>query len=240
MARSKKTAPDKLMLNVQKREVVGKKVKQLRKQGIIPANIFGPGFNSVSVSVNSKEFLGIYKLAHETGIVYVTLGTESIPTLIRNLQRHPLHDNILHVDFRKIDLKQKIETTVPVELIGDSVAVTQLGGVLLKQNDHLTVEALPQDIPQHIEIDISKIQELGQDIKVSDLAKSTTYEIKNDPATVIVSVIAHKEESVTPETTAAAPEVITEEGKEGEEGEAAPGETPAEKPAEKPVEEKKE
>lgn len=233
MARAKKTTPTKLTLEVQKREVTGKKVKQLRKQGIIPANIFGPGFTSTSISIANKDFLNVYKVAHETGIVYINLGTESVPTLIKNLQKHPLNNNILHIDFRKIDLKQKIETTVPVELIGDSIAVTQLGGVLLKQNDHLTIEALPEDIPQHIEIDLSAIKELGQDIKVSDLAKNTAYEIKNEPETVIVSVIAHKEESVTPETTAAATEVIGEvEAEEGAEGEAAPEKAPVEKAAE--------
>lgn len=230
MAKSKKTAPAKLILEVQKREITGKKVKQLRKQGIIPGNIFGPGFTSTSICVNNKDFLGIYRFAHETGVVYINLNGETIPTLIRNLQRHPLDDNILHVDFRKIDLKQKIETTVPVEIVGESIAVSQLGGVLLKQHDHIAVSALPEEIPQHIEIDISKILELGQEIKVADLPKSTSYEIKDAPETVIVSVIAHKEESVTPETTTAAPEVITEV--KTEEGESASEETPAAKPPE--------
>lgn len=232
MAKPKKvTTETSSTLPATKRNVTGKKVKQLRKQGIIPANIFGPQFTSVSISIQAKDFQQAFKVAHETGIVYIALGNDSIPTLIRSRQRHSVTHEILHVDFRKIDLKQKIETQVPVEITGDSIAITQHGGVLLKQHDHLTVEALPQNIPAHIAIDISKITELGQEIKVSDITKSGDFEIKNQPETVIVSVIAHKEESVTPETTVAEPEVITEKPAEGVEGAPAEGATPAKESA---------
>lgn len=230
---AKKVQNQKLVLEAQPREVLGKKVKQLRKQGLTPANVFGPKFKSISITVNAHDFLSAYKVARETGIVYVKVGNEEIPTLIKNLQKHPLNPEILHVDFRKIDLKQKIETAVPVEVVGESVAVVQLGGVLLKQKDTVTLEALPEDIPQHIEVDISTITELDQAIKVSDLKKSGTYEIKDDPETVLVSVIAHKEESVTPETTAVETEVIGEvPAEEGAEGEAAPAESGESKPEE--------
>ncbi|MBI4004648.1 50S ribosomal protein L25 [Candidatus Roizmanbacteria bacterium] len=218
MPRQKKSKEEPVTLSVQKRDIVGKKVKQLRKNALIPANIFGTGFTSISISTPFKDFIQAYKIAHETGIIYLNLDSQSIPTLIRSVQYHPVTNQILHVDFRKIDLKQKIETEVPIEIVGESVAVTQLGGVLLKQHEHLTVEALPQNIPQHITIDVARIQELGQDIKIADLPKSPDYEIKQDPETIIVSIIAHKEESITPETAVAAPEVIEkpEEEQEGE------------------------
>jgi large subunit ribosomal protein L25 len=231
---AKQKATEKLTLAAEKREVLGKHVKQLRKQGSVPANIYGPDITSMSITVNGKELTSAYKTARETGIVYISLDKETVPTLIKNMQRHPVSHDILHVDFRKIDLKQKIETTVPIEVVGESTAVNQLGGVLLTQNDHLLVEALPEDIPQTIQVDISAITELGQDIKVSDLKVSGGFVIKNEPETVIVSVIAHKEESVTPETTAEAPEVIgeAEAAAEGEEGEAGAEKPAAEKPAE--------
>lgn len=217
---------NKTVLTVQKRDVLGKKVKKLRKNGLIPANVFGPDFNSISIMLPLKDFIHAYKIAHETGIVYLQLDKDTIPTLIKIVQHHPIDHSVLHVDFRKIDLKQKIETAVPVEVTGESIAVTQHGGVLLTQHDHLMVEALPQDIPQNISVDISTLKELGQEIKVSDLPKSSDYEIKDDPSTVIVSIIAHKEESVTPETTAVEPEIITEAEKT-EEGEGAEAATPA-------------
>ncbi len=215
----KKTTTEKIILDVNKRELIGKKAKKLRKQGLILANIFGENFNSQSISVNFKDFIRVFKTVKETGIVYLRLDKEEIPCLVKNIQYHPVNNNILHVDFRKIDLKKKIETEVPVKIINQSEAVTQKGGVLLVQTENLLIEALPEDIPQHIEVDISFIKEIGQEIKVSDLSISDKYQIKSSPDKVIVSVIAHKEESVTPETTTAQPEVISEkpEGEGAEE-----------------------
>ncbi len=233
----------KTTLQATKRDVVGKKVKQLRKTGQIPANIFGPQFKSVSISIQMKDFFHAYKVARETGIVYIDLDKESIPTLIKHVQRDPITDNLFHVDFRKIDLKQKIETVVPVQTINDSEAVMVKGGVLLIQANELMIEALPQDIPAHIEIDISVLKDLGQEIKVKDLKKSASYEVKEDPERTIVSVIEHKEESTETQTATTGPEIITEKKVEGEEGtptEAGKEEAkPAEEKTEKPKEEKK-
>ncbi|MCL4364123.1 50S ribosomal protein L25 [Patescibacteria group bacterium] len=233
-----KTATDKVKLTVKPRELVGKKARKLRKDGLVLANVFGPDFKSQSISVDFKDFLKTYKIVKETGVVYLESGKEEIPALIRNVQRHPVSDAILHVDFRKIDLKKKIEASVPVKTTGVSEAVSQKGGVLLLQTETVLIEALPQDIPSEIEIDISVIKEIGQEIKVGDLKKSDKFEVKTAPEKVVVSVVEHKEESITPDTTAAAPEVIAEAPKEGEEAaatgtaETAKAET-KEKPAEK-------
>jgi len=207
---------EKTKLSAQIRTLTGKKAKKLRKQGLIPANIYGPEFKSTSISINFREFLNTYKIAKETGIIYLQLEKNEIPVLIKHIQKHPISDQILHVDFRKIDLKKKIETEVPVKVVGTSEAVSQKGGVLLTQSEFLLVEALPEDIPQEIEVDISSIKDIGQEIKVADLKKSDKYTIKTSPDKVVVSVIAHKEESITPETTAAQPEVITKEKEEVE------------------------
>lgn len=223
MKKSAKTTGQ-VKLNVTDRTLLGKKVKKLRREGQIPANIFGTDFKSQSVSVKYSDFAQVYKIVHETGIVYLQLDKSEIPTLVKNIQRHPLDSSVLHIDFRKIDLSKKIATEVPVNITGTSVAVAQMGGILLTLSPHLEVEALPQNIPAAINIDISSIKELGQDIKVSQLPKSELYTITTDPEKVIVSVTAHKEESVIAETTAAAaPEVITAkpEGEEGAEGETA-------------------
>ena len=240
-----KSTSNKLILEVTSRTIFGKKLTKLRKEGLIPANIFGPQFKSTAISIPAKNFITAYKTARATGIVYVKLDKQEIPVLFKNIQRHPVTDEILHADFRKIDLTKKIQTEVPVKVIGQSEAVTQKAGVLLTQSDSLLVEALPKDIPSSIEVDISVIKELGREIKVGDLAKSTTYTIVTPPEKVIVSVVEHKEESIVPETAPTeAPEVITEKVVEGEEVAAVPGEegkkeagaTPA--PAGKPGEAK--
>lgn len=216
MAKTESTN-QKVTLAAEARTIIGKKVKQMRKQGILPGNIVGPDFKSTSVSVKAKDFADAYKVAHETSVVYITLGKDSVPTLIKQIQHHPVSHEILHVDFRKIDLKQKIETQVPILVVGTSEAVAQKGGVLITQNDHLTIEALPTDIPAHIEIDITSLKEIGDEITVSQLPSSSTYVIKEEAEMVVVSVTAHKEESIAPEITPAeAPEVITEKAAEGE------------------------
>jgi large subunit ribosomal protein L25 len=239
MAKATKTKEDKLVLAVKKREVFGRKLKKLRAEGIIPGNVFGTDFKSQSLNANLREFVNIYKVARETGIVYLELDGKEIPVLIRDLHRHPVSGILLHVDFRKIDLKKKIATEVPVKAVGVSEAVSQKGGVLLTLSESLMVEALPQDIPQQIDVDISVLKEIGQEIKVADLPKSDKYELKEEPVKVVVSVVEHKEESITPETATTAPEVITEAAPV--EGEAAPveGAAQAKPEPEQKTEEKK-
>jgi large subunit ribosomal protein L25 len=211
---------EKIILKAEPRQIFGKKLNSLRKKGLIPANIYGQNFKSQAVTINFKDFIKVYKQAKETKVVYLELKEEKIPVLIKNIQRHPVNDLILHVDFRKIDLKQKIETEVPVVIIGESPAVVEKKGVLLTQLSTLMVSALPEEIPSEIKVDISNLKEIGQEIKVADLAKSSTYEIKTPFEKVIVSIIAHKEESVTPETTAPTVEVVKEEEKTTEETQA--------------------
>lgn len=222
---AKKSASDKLYLSVEPRTVLGKAVKRLRKNGILPANIFGKDYTSTAVTVPLADFQKAYNEAGETGVIYLKLDSEEVPVLIKSVQVHPVNDYILHIDFRKINLRQKIETQVPLEFIGESPAANE-GAVILYQMDELTVEALPTNIPSAIEVNLETLTEIGQEVKVGDLPKSDDYEIVNDPELVIVSVTAHKEESVEPDTTSTIPE--TEEGAPAEGGEeGATAEAPA-------------
>lgn len=222
---------DRLELAVEKRTVVGKGVKKLRREGKLPANIYGEDFASQSVSVDRIAFTKIFRHAKETHVINVSLDGKDIPVLIQNTQKHPLSGNILHVDFRKVNLKKKIEASVPFLFTGESEAVAKKGGDLITQTTHLTVEALPDSIPESIEIDLTKLVEIGDEIKIADLPSNANYEIKDEPEKVIVRVNEHKEESVEPELESATPEVVGEAaspaegeeagGAEGTEGEAA-------------------
>ena len=218
MKKTKTTTSQKITLDVSPRKVFGKKLNQIRKEGMLPANIFGTNFKSISISIQMKDFIKTYRAARGTSVIYLALEKEEIPVLIKSVQKHPIHNLVLHVDFRKIDLKQKVETEVPIKIVGISTAVTQKGGVLLTQTNKLLIKALPQNIPTEISIDISKITEIGQEIKIADLTKSSTYEVKTDPTRVVISVIAHKEESTVAETAIAAPEMITIKPEEVAEG----------------------
>lgn len=209
----------KTVLDAKLRTVFGKKNKNLRKSGLLPANIYGTNFPSQAISVNYIEFKRMFRAVGETGVVYIKTEKDEVPTLITSIQRDPLEGLVLHADFRKVDLSIKIEAEVPLTFVGVAPAANA-GGVILTHADKVTVEALPQDIPNHIEIDLSGLKEIGAEIKVSDIPVNTTYTIKTDATKVVVSVAAHKEESVIAETTAAAtPEVLTAKPDAAAEGE---------------------
>ncbi len=214
--KKKQPITEKYTLSCELRTVFGKKIKKLRKEGKIPANVFGQNFKSTAIAVNEKEFFKIYRKVKETGIIYLQVNKEEIPVLINHIQYHPVSSKPLHIDFRKVDLSKKIETMVPVKLIGESEAVNQKQGVLLTHINELKIEAKPGDIPPAIEIDISCLKNINQEIKVEHLPKATNYIILEPPEKVIISVVAHKEESVTPETKVTEPEVIMEKEKEEE------------------------
>jgi len=233
--KNKKSAnsSEKVLLKVELRQVFGKKLNKIRKQGFVPGNVYGPDFKSQSISVLQKDLVKTYKKVGETGVVYLSLDKDNIPVLIKTIQKHPVSGFLLHIDFRKIDLSKKIETAVPVKTIGISEAVSQKAGVLLILSDTLLVEALPEDIPSRIEVDISVIKEIGQEIKVADLKKSDKYKIKTPAEKVVAAVIAHKEESIIPETAVAAPEIITETSTDGTDEAITPTEEAAAAPAKK-------
>jgi len=231
------TGKEKMVLAAELRTVFGKKNKNLRKQGLLPANIYGTGFPSQAISVNYIEFKRTYRVVGETGIVYIKTDKDEIPTLVTSLQRDPLEGLVLHADFRKVDLTKKIEAEVPLTFVGIAPAANA-GGVVLTQTDKVTVEALPQNIPHNIEVDLSSLKEVGDEIKVGDIPVNELYVVKTDAEKVVVSATAHKEESVIAETAAAAaPEVLT--AKPDGEGEAA-GTTPAPEPSKKESKKEKE
>lgn len=213
----KKSQKEKLLLKVEKRTLFGKKLKKSRQEGKIPANIFGSNYQTQAVFVNFKDFFSVYKKAKETGVVYLVLDKEEVPVLIQNPQFHPVSDQLLHVEFRKIDLTKTVQTMVPTKVIGISPAVQEKQGVLLTHLNELKVEAKPEQIPNIIEVDISILKEINQEIRVKDLPKSENYQIIDEPEKVIVSVTVHKEEDITPQTTIQTPEIIEETKKPTEE-----------------------
>lgn len=214
---------EKATLTVELRSVFGKKLKKLRHQDLIPGNVFGQDIESIPFQVTTKDLYAAYKAVRETGVLYLTVDSKEIPVMIKHIQRHPVSGKLLHVDMRKVNLKQKIEAQVPVVTVNESPAVKQ-GGVLLTHADELTVEALPADMPNQIEIDLEQFTEVGQEIRVKDIKTPATYTITTDPETAVLAVIEHKEESVEPETTSESPEVAGEQAESEDENEAAPAE----------------
>lgn len=160
----------KMQLKVQKREVLGKKVKNLRKQGLIPTTIYGKKIKSESLQVNTKDFLKVYKKAKETGLVDLLIDEkEPRPVLIHNIQKDPISGIILHADFYQVDLKEKVKAMVPIVAQGEAKAVTDNKGVILHVLSEIEVEALPTELPEKIEVDVTILSDVDQSIFVKDL-----------------------------------------------------------------------
>jgi large subunit ribosomal protein L25 len=210
-------------LKAEVRKIEGRKVKTLRSEGVVPANIFGKKVKSQSVQVSLKEFEAIYKEVGETGVISLAIGSEKRPVLVHNVQLNPKTDEILHVDFHQVDLKEKIEADVPVELIGESPAEKQSLGTVVQYINEVKVEALPADLPEKFVIDISDLSEVDQAVFVKDLKiDRSKVEVKNDPEEIVVKVEPPQKEEVVEVPTPA-------EGEVPEEGAVpAEGETPAE------------
>lgn len=219
-----------IKLSAAKRTVTGRKVKKLREAGLIPANIYGKDVKSISIEVKVKEFKEVFKKAGETGIVEITVGKETRPVLVHNVQVHPATDEVLHVDFHQVNLKEKATAQIPLELVGESPAEKSGEGTVVLLMQELEVEALPSDIPSKFEIDASKLTEVDQTVKISDLDfDKGKVEFKLDVESIVAKVEPPQKEEVVEETPI---ETETTVQGTGEETPAAEGEAKADAPAE--------
>ncbi len=203
-------------LKVSPREVLGKKVKALRREGVIPANVYGRALESVAIQVTREALVHILRTAGRNEIIYLRLdGDEPRPTLVRQIQRNPVTDAILHVDFYQISLKEKVRIEVPLALVGTAPAEQKYGGTLLHSLDTITVEALPTEVPSVIEVDVSGLEEIDATIYVSDLSVPGDVTVLTDPMQAVAKIAPpHVEKEIEAE-------VGEEEVPEGEEAEEA-------------------
>lgn len=185
------------------RTVLGKKVKALRKQGLIPSTVYGHGFDPISIQINSIELEKLYEKVGESGLVQLLLDNKKLPILFKNVQYHPVTDVIIHLDCHHVNLNEKITAMVPVELIGESPAV-KLGNNLLQVSDEIEVECLPGDLPESIEVDVSGLTEVDAQITVADLnVDRKKVEVLSHGELVIAMIEAPRteEEEIVEETT---------------------------------------
>lgn len=186
-----------LTLESKKRDIVGRKVKKLRDMGIIPANIYGRKVKSLAIEVSEKDFEKIFKEAGETQIVNLKVGKDQRPVLIHNIQRDPLTEKVIHIDFLQVDLHQKVSASVPVVGVGESPAEKQGLGTVVFYIDEIQIEALPTDLPEKIEVDLGILENVDQSILVKDLNfDKSKIEVKNGPDEVVVKVEPMKQEVV--------------------------------------------
>ncbi|MDP2922893.1 MAG: 50S ribosomal protein L25 [Candidatus Omnitrophota bacterium] len=245
---------EKIKLEAHLREKVGKeKAKKVRKEGSVPAIIYGKGTNlAVQISSVGLKTLRSTHFSQST-IIDMDIANakkkETFAVLIKDVQYHPLSEAVMHMDFIRVSLEEKIKVNIPVVLKGEAKGIKD-GGILEQILWHLTIEGLPLDVPQKIEVDVSDLA-IGNSVHVQDIKVADNVRLVNAPGETIATVVEKKEEEIvapTPEEAApTGPEVIkekkeTEEGEEGatEKEEPKAKEEPKGKPEPKAKEEKAE
>lgn len=217
-------------IKAQARTILGKKVKRLRQDGLLPGHVYGANVKAENISVKLDDFLPVYNAAGETSLVDLKIGEEKIrPVLIRDVQYNPVNDRPLHVDFYQVDLTEKVTVPVPIVLIGEEPEIVHSGeAVVLQTLNEVEVEALPTDLVEHIEVDIAKLQNVDDAIiieqlsydrdKLKVLAGSEEIVVKLAPAVTaeMEQLLAEQEAE-----TQAAAEAVQVEGEVAEAGEEA-------------------
>ena len=209
---------EQVVLKAERREVVGKHVKSLRREGKLPAILYGKQISPIPVVLDWREASRILSHLTRSSLVQIDLGAEKHTALVREKQRNHLTGAILHVDFQVISMTEVIRTRVSVAIVGESPAVKVLNGILVVSMENLEVESLPGDLPSQIEIDISGLKEIGDSLQVRDLVISSKVTVLEDPEAVVVVVTAQQaEEAIPGEGAGEEPEVMTKGKKEEEE-----------------------
>ncbi|MBT3363941.1 MAG: 50S ribosomal protein L25 [Chloroflexi bacterium] len=163
---------EKIELKVNTREVLGKKVRALRREGIIPVHLFGNDVTPTPLQCDALDLKHVLAKAGKTHLVdlKVDKAKKAAKAVVREIQRDPVKGSLLHVDFYQVRMTDKIKVDVPITLVGEAPALKIKGNMLIRELDKLTIECLPDDIPDHIELDVSILDESVHAIHVSEIA----------------------------------------------------------------------
>lgn len=182
------------------RTVLGKKVKQLRRKGILPANVYGRSLPSQALELEAREFARNVKATGLRSMFELNIAGEAAPryVIIRGLTRQGGTGDFSHVDFFQVDPNRPITANVPIHLVGESPAVRDLAGTLLPSLDLVSVRCLPLDIPDAIEVDIAALKSFEVSLTVGDVKAPSGVEILTDPAVIVATVNAPRIRLATP------------------------------------------
>jgi large subunit ribosomal protein L25 len=217
---------EKVVLNAERRDVIGKQVKALRRAGKLPGVIYGRRTEPISILLDAHSASLTLGRLTSSSLVTIALEGQEYPALVREKQRDYIKNRLLHVDFLTVSLTETLRATVAVNLVGVSQAVKDFNAVLVTNLQSLEVECLPTDLPERIDVDISVLARPGDGIRVRDVVVSDKVRLLDDPDTMVVVATFAKVEEEAPvagtEAVAPAeaePELAVERGKKEEEEE---------------------
>ena len=216
---------EKVILKASKRDVTGKQVKALRREGKLPAVIYGRHLEPISIIMEAHTASMALSKLTSSSLVTIDVDGAEYPALVRERQRDYIKGTLTHIDFLAVDMNEKIRTSVGLAFVGVSGAVKDYNGILVHNLERLEVECFPGDLPERIEVDIAMLKQIGDLIRVRDVVVSDKIRILGDPEETIAVVTIIKEETTAVAAEgaavaaeAAAPEISVERGKKAEEG----------------------
>lgn len=213
---------EKVVLKATKRDVIGKQVKAMRREGKLPAVIYGRHLEPISIVLDAHTAgLALSKVS-ASSLVTIEVEGKEYPALVRERQRDFIKGVLTHVDFLAVDMNEKIRTSVGLAFVGVSGAVKDYNGILVHNLERLEVECLPGDLPERINVDISLLKQIGDIFRVKDLAISEKVRILADEEETIAVVTITKDEASAQSAAAGtgeatSPELSVERGKKDEE-----------------------
>jgi len=200
-----------MTIQVEKRERTGKGgSRESRRKGMIPGVVYGGGKDSVPIQLDRKTFVEMMKKSDSENPIFLLKLSDSGQerhAILRDLQRDPVSRLVIHLDFQRIEMNQKVHVTVTIELVGTAVGVKAEGGLVEFTTRELKIECLPGDIPKHIEVDITNLH-VGQHIEAGAVKLPEGVTLFDDPEKVIVTLGHVRTEETTAEGDRAEPEVI--------------------------------
>lgn len=204
---------EKFSLDASSRDVVGKKVKNLRAQGLVPAVIYGREFETMHISLDAKAAGVLLRNAGGTHIIELKVGGKVINTLAREVQRDPIKGGLLHIDFYRVAMDRPIRAEIPLVIVGESPIVGR-DAILVHPMSSVEVECLPADLPAHIDVDITGLTQIGDLITVGDLSvpRGVTLHANSDDLVARIDhphLTSEADEALFTDVAAAEPEVIT-------------------------------
>lgn len=190
---------EKYVLEAKKREVIGKQVKALRREGFLPAVIYGTDIEPMPLTLNTKEVRQTLGQIGANTLITLKIGKQEYLALVRDTQREVITRDLLHIDFQAVSLEETITSTVPVVVIGEAPAVKEMNALLVTGLDFLQIEAKAIDLPDTIRVDVSELAEIGDNIQVKDIIISGDVIILDDPEETVIVVAAPTLMEIEPE-----------------------------------------
>ena len=208
---------ERVVIKATKRDVTGKKVSQLRREGKMPGVVYGHHIEPIAILMDAREVTRAMIGLTPSSIVTIDIDGEDHAALIRERQRDYLKNRFIHIDFQAVSRTEKIRARIETELVGTAPAVKNFNGIVLHEKEYIEVEALPEHLPERFIVDISNLNRIGDMIRISDMKIADDVTVFDDVNDVIVSISGVKEDTGEEEAAAEGEPEVVEKGKKEEE-----------------------